>query len=139
MKQVIYLFVLLISLALSACGGSSDNTSVKEIVSVVNTATETNKRVAQEEASGARQFGELHDDEVFITPNGNIFANDSVLAIIKAEPDYKLTDADKEMLLTAISAYFGNDTFGLSVAKDAIKKAKTLNDLYKFALANEAV
>lgn len=139
MKKVIYILMVALTIGLASCGGSGDNTSVQEIVDVINSATQTEKTIAEEEASGARQFGEIHDDEVFTTPNGNIFANETILSSIKANPNYKLTSQDKEMLLTAVEAYFANDPVGLSIAKDAIEGAKTLNDLYKIGLAKEVI
>lgn len=156
MKKVIYLFIALLSLALTACGGSGDNTSVKDIVNIIDQAAQTEQRIAAEEASGQRQIGELHDGEVFVTPNGNIFANEEILSIIKANPKYKLTDADKDMLTAAVEKYFGANTTtdtsslagayadgmnsaGLSIAKESIDEAKTLNDLYKIALSKEII
>lgn len=157
MNKVINLFFIsFLLLGLTACGGSGDNTSVKEIVNIINNATQMEQRIAEEEASGQRQFGELHDGEVFITPNGNIFANEEILALINANPKYKLNDTDKEMLTTAVEQYFGagapesNSTLagayadglnsaGLSIAKEAINRAKTLHDLYKIALSKEII
>lgn len=156
MKKVIYLLIAVLSLALTACGGSGDNTSVKEIVNIIDQAAQTEQRIAAEEASGQREFGELHDGEVFITPNGNIFANEEILALINANPKYKLTEADKEMLTAAVEQYFNanapesNSTLagaytdglisaGLSIAKEAIDGAKTLHDLYKIGLSKEII
>lgn len=156
MKKLMYLFISFLLLGLTACGGSGDNTSVKEIVNIIDNATQTEKRIAEEEASGQRQFGELHDDEVFNVPNGNIFANEEILKLINANPKYKLTETDKQMLTSAVEGYFnpnvsesnstlsGAATSGLNsaamgVAKETIDEAKTLHDLYKIGITKELV
>lgn len=97
MKKVIYLMVAFISLALCSCG-SNDNTCVKEIVKLIDEGTQ--QRIATD--NGTLDISDIPEDDFFVTPDGNTFANPKIKAIIDANPKYKLTDEDKEMLNNAI-------------------------------------
>lgn len=152
MKNLFLLLILSLSCAMWSCGGgSSDNTSVKDVVSLIA------KGAAQQDSidNGTLDICDIPEANYFNTPNGNIFANKKILAVIKANPDYKLSNTDKEMLTTAIEKYFaggktetstvygayadGLNAAGLSIAKEAIEDAKTLYDLYKIGVAKELV
>lgn len=153
MKTTFFSFFLFIACALCSCsGGSSDNSSVKDVVALIDAGTEQSLQIE----AGTLNISDIPEADFFNTPNGNIFANAKILAVIKANPDYKLTSADKEMLTAAVEKYFGSKSveetstsfgaaasaindMGLSNAKKAINEAKTLNDLYKIGLANEWV
>lgn len=115
------------------------------------------KGTAQQDSidNGTLDISDTPEADYFNTPNGNIFANEKILAVIKANPDYKLSNADKEMLTTAVEKYFAGgktetstvygamaddlNSAGLSIAKEAIEGAKTLNDLYKIGLSKEII
>ena len=150
MKKVIYIMVAFISLALCSCG-SNDNTCVKEIVKLIDEGTQ--QRIATN--NGTLEISDIPEGEYFTTPNGNIFANTKILAVIKSNPKDKLTAEDKDMLTKAVKEYFGAfkvetttvygatadglNSAGLEIATESINQAKTLNDLYKIALSKEIV
>lgn len=151
MKNLFLLLILSLSCAMWSCGGSSDNTSVKDVVVLID------KGAAQQDSidNGTLDISDIPEADYFNTPNGNIFANEKILAVIKANPDYKLSNADKEILTAAVEKYFaggktetstvygamadGLNSAGLSIAKEAIEGAKTLNDLYKIGLSKEII
>ncbi len=135
-----------------SCGGSDDNTSVKDVVALIDEGTKQSQAIE----SGNLDISDISEADLFTTPNGNIFANEKILAVIKANPNYKLSNADKEMLTTAVERYFGANApsgtstlagayadglnaAGLNIGKEAIEDAKTLHDLYKIGVAKELV
>ena len=142
--------VAFISLALCSCG-SNDNTCVKEIVKLIDEGTQ--QRIATD--NGTLDISDIPEADYFTTPNANIFGNPKILAVIKANPKYKLTAEDKEMLNKAVKEYFGTfkvetstiygaladglNEAGLIIATETIEQSKTLLDLYKIALAREIV
>lgn len=151
MKNLFLLLILSLSCAMWSCGGTSDNTSVKDVVALID------KGAAQQDSidNGTLDISDIPEADYFNTPNGNIFANEKILAVIKANPDYKLSNADKEILTAAVEKYFaggktetstvygayadGLNTAGQNIAKEAIEGAKTLQDLYKIGVAKELV
>lgn len=152
MKHSFLFLIIAISCFLWSCGGNADNTSVKEVVALIDAGT----KQSQEIESGKLDISDISETDFFTTPNGNIFGNPKILAVIKSNPDYKLSDTDKEMLTTAVEEYFrantpsgtstlagayadGLNAAGLNIAKEAIEDAKTLNDLYKIALSKEII
>lgn len=151
MKHLFFLLILSLSCVLYSCGGSSDNTSVKDVVALINEGAKQQEAID----NGSLDISNISEADYFNTPNGNIFANEKILAVIKADPNYKLTNADKDMLTTAVEKYFGANktetstvygamadglnTVALNIAKEAIEGAKTLNDLYKIAFSKELI
>jgi hypothetical protein len=90
MKKVILMMVAAILLGLSACT-NKENTCIKDIVAILT--------------EGAKQNQADDVDNLFIMPDGNVFANEKVLAIVEANKDYKLTDEDKSELKKAVQLF----------------------------------
>lgn len=151
MKHSFLFLIIAISCFLWSCGGNADNTSVKDVVALID------KGAAQQDSidNGMIDIIDIPEGDLFTTPNGNIFGNHKILAVIKSNPDYKLSATDKDMLTKAVEKYFGAsksesttaygsmanglNAAGLNIAKEAIEDAKTLNDLYKIALSKEII
>lgn len=133
MKKLFLLATAAVMMVISAC--TKDNTCVKQI------AEEINLGYAQSQAinDGTLKIEEIPSGEFFNWPNGNVFENEKIFAIIEANKDYTLTDEDKEILTNAIQQFIkpsdGNlETDDTNImadnAKDAIRSSKTLKDLF---------
>lgn len=133
MKKLFLLATAAVMMVISAC--TKDNTCVKQI------AEEINLGYAQSQAinDGTLKIEEVPSGEFFNWPNGNVFENEKIFAIIEANKDYTLTDEDKEILTNAIQQFIkpsdGNlETDDTNImadnAKDAIRSSKTLKDLF---------
>ena len=99
MKKVIYIMVAFISLALCSCGS---NDCVKQIATIIENGAEKEQAFEAAVANGEKTDADLQEEDLFMRPAGNVFANPEVKAIIDKNSNYKLSDADKEMLTNAI-------------------------------------
>lgn len=124
--------VAAVMMMLSAC--TNDNTCVKQIVEVINQGAEQYKALE----NGSIDLNDLQDGELFTMPNGNIFANEQIYAIIEKNADYKLTDTDKTLLTDAVKQFASEKDNLEAMATNAasqhaigtIISAKKLKDLY---------
>ena len=136
MKKLLTFALSAIIVMLSAC--TKDNTCVKQMAEIITKGAEQYKAID----AGELTIEELSEDELFKMPNGNIFANDDIYAIIEANKDYELTKEDKEILKNAVNKFVteGED---LSIdimstntaahnADATIDQSKTLKDLYYY-------
>lgn len=132
MKKMLLLAATVFMMMLTAC--TQDNTCIKQIVEVINQGAQQHHDLE----NGTIDYDSLKEGELFQMPGGNLFANEQIWKIIEANADYKLTDADKEMLSTAVEQFTsdGDDIPALANnamvlnAKGAIDTSKTLKDLY---------
>lgn len=132
MKKMLTFAIAVLMMGLAAC--TKDNTSVKQIVEVINAGYEQHQGIA----NGTVQIAKLANDEYFNWPDGNIFANEKIFAIIAADKDYTLTDEDKAMLTEAVEQFIipganldaSSQHMMANHAKDTIRGAKKLKDLY---------
>ena len=135
MKKLLTFALSAIIVMLSAC--TKDNTCVKQIAEIITKGAEQYKAID----AGELAIEELSED-LFKMPNGNIFANDEIYAIIEANKDYELTKEDKEILKNAVIKFVteGED---LSIdimstntaahnADATIDQSKTMKDLYYY-------
>lgn len=143
MKRLFY--GLVAALALTAC--SHDNAPVKEIASVIDAG-------AEKQATYERGLADstLTDDDfseyMFVTPDGNIFANPGVASIINQNKGLKLNDEDKAILKGAVDALCPEVKAGYNATKEGalidaigagarstnlirVESAETLGDLLK--------
>lgn len=141
MKTILFLAVLAIIIGLAGC--ANDNTSVKQIVEVINDGYVQHHAIEK----GEIDLSDLKDGEYFNWPDGNIFANDKIWKIIKANAEYSLTDEDKAMLTEAVEQFIvanadPDDILAIGTnimadhAKDTIRSSKKLKDLYAHGLLN---
>lgn len=135
MKKLLTFALSAIIVMLSAC--TKNNTCVKQIAEIITKGAEQYKAID----AGELTIEELSDD-LFKMPNGNIFANDEIYAIIEANKDYELTKEDKEILKNAVTK-FVTEGEELSIdimstntaahnADATIDQSKTLKDLYYY-------
>lgn len=135
MKKLLTFALSAIIVMLSAC--TKDNTCVKQMAEIITKGAEQYKAID----AGELAIEELSED-LFKMPNGNIFANDEIYAIIEANKDYELTKEDKEILKNAVNKFVteGED---LSIdimstntaahnADATIDQSKTMKDLYYY-------
>lgn len=135
MKKLLTFALSAIIVMLSAC--TKDNTCVKQIAEIITKGAEQYKAID----AGELAIEELSED-LFKMPNGNIFANDEIYAIIEANKDYELTKEDKQILKNAVNKFVteGED---LSIdimstntaahnADATIDQSKTMKDLYYY-------
>lgn len=135
MKKLLTFALSAIIVMLSAC--TKDNTCVKQIAEIITKGAEQYKAID----AGELAIEELSDD-LFKMPNGNIFANDEIYAIIEANKDYELTKEDKEILKNAVIKFVteGEDlpidimstNTAAHNADATIDQSKTLKDLYYY-------
>lgn len=131
MKNLFTFALTAIILFLSAC--TKDNTCVKQIAKIISAGAEQYQKIY----NGELAIEDIPEEDLFTTPDGNIFDNPKIYEIIIANKDYKLTEEDKQILKKEVSkfkregksidAVIATATF--IKADDAINCAKTLRDL----------
>lgn len=123
MKKVILLMVATIVLGLTACS-TKDNSCVKDIVAILT--------------EGAKQNQADDLDNLFIMPDGNVFANEKVLTVVEANKDYELTSEDREELKKTVQLFKTLNDGGQAAELEGLQvqmleanidAAKTLGDL----------
>lgn len=101
MKKLIYILFAVFAIGLSSCGGG-DNSCVKEIATLIENGAQKEQAFEAAVASGEKTDADLQEDDMFVRPEGNAFANAEVKAIIEQHSNYKLTAEDKDILKSAI-------------------------------------
>lgn len=132
MKNLFTFALSAIILFMSAC--TKDNTCVKQIAEIISAGAEQYQKVD----NGELAIEDISEEDLFTTPDGNIFDNPKIYEIIKANKDYKLTEEDKQILKKEVSKFKREgkgidaviETATFNTADDAIDRAKTLRDLW---------
>lgn len=133
MKRFFLITIAAVAVLLNAC--KQDNTPVVQITEIIN--------------EGAQQYADVRNGkvsfdsiaasgELFQTPNGNIFENERIYAIIHENPKYTLTDEDKEMLIKALDGFRcegdGIEDIGSNMVAmhgtTTVQSSKQLRDLF---------
>lgn len=99
MKKLLYSLLAVFALYLWACTG---NSPANEVVQYINDAVQREEAFKTAMDNGEKTISDITNDDFFLRPLGFVFANPSLIDIIKKNADYKLTPKDKKLLTEAV-------------------------------------
>lgn len=133
MKKIFIFGAGILLMLMAAC--AKDNSCVTSIADIINQGYEQHQAIND----SSLLIKDIPEGDFFNWPDGNVFANEKIFAIIKTNPDYKLTEEDKDILINAVEQFISQADGDLEAidanimadhAKDTIRSSKTLKDLY---------